>query len=114
MVEGDIYLSSNVTMLDSEADKFVNGIVVDHLVNLKCDGFTINANNLGRIFNVTSTADKLNIYNANLINGNADIGGAIYNTGSVYAYNTAFKDNTAATMGGAVFNKGTLTIQKNV
>lgn len=79
MVEGDIHLSSNVTMLDSEADKFVNGIVVDHLVNLKCDGFTINANNLGRIFNVTSTADKLNIYNANLINGNADIGGAIYN-----------------------------------
>ena len=62
MVEGDIHLSSNVTMLDSEADKFVNGIVVDHLVNLKCDGFTINANNLGRIFNVTSTADKLNIY----------------------------------------------------
>ena len=91
---------------------FVNGIVVDHLVNLKCDGFTINANNLGRIFNVTSTADKLNIYNANLINGNADIGGAIYNTGSVYAYNTNFINNTAATMGGAVFNNGTLTIQK--
>ena len=112
MVEGDIYLSSNVTMLASEADKFVNGIVVDHLVNLKCDGFTINANNLGRIFNVTSTADKLNIYNANLINGNADIGGAIYNTGSVYAYNTNFINNTAATMGGAVFNNGTLTIQK--
>ena len=112
MVEGDIYLSSNVTMLASEADNFVNGIVVDHLVNLKCDGFTINANNLGRILNVTSTADKLNIYNANLINGNADIGGAIYNTGSVYAYNTNFINNTAATMGGAVFNNGTLTIQK--
>ena len=111
MVEGDIHLSSNVTML-LEADNFVNGIVVDHLVNLKCDGFTINANNLGRIFNVTSTADKLNIYNANLINGNADIGGAIYNTGSVYAYNTNFINNTAATMGGAVFNNGTLTIQK--
>ena len=112
MVEGDIHLSSNVTMLASEADNFVNGIVVDHLVNLKCDSFTINANNLGRIFNVTSTADKLNIYNANLINGNADIGGAIYNTGSVYAYNTNFINNTAATMGGAVFNNGTLTIQK--
>ena len=112
MVEGDIYLSSNVTMLASEADNFVNGIVVDHLVNLKCDGFTINANNLGRIFNVTSTADKLNIYNANLINGNADIGGAIYNTGSVYACNTNFINNTAATRGGAVFNNGTLTIQK--
>ena len=112
MVEGDIYLSSNVTMLASEADNFVNGIVVDHLVNLKCDGFTINANNLGRIFNVTSTADKLSIYNANLINGNADIGGAIYNTGSVYAYNTNFINNTATTMGGAVFNNGTLTIQK--
>ena len=112
MVEGDIYLSSNVTMLASEADNFVNGIVVDHLVNLKCDGFTINANNLGRIFNVTSTADKLNIYNANLINGNADIGGAIYNTGSVYAYNTNFINNTADSYGGAVFNNGTLTIQK--
>ena len=111
MVEGDIHLSSNVTMLASELIT-LNGIVVDHLVNLKCDGFTINANNLGRIFNVTSTADKLNIYNANLINGNADIGGAIYNTGSVYAYNTNFINNTAATMGGAVFNNGTLTIQK--
>ena len=114
MVEGDIYLSSNVTMLASEADKFVNGIVVDHLVNLKCDGFTINANNLGRIFNVTSTADKLNIYNANLINGNADIGGAIYNTGSVYAYNTNFINNTAATMGGAVFNNGELVVSDSV
>ena len=112
MVEGYINLNANVDMLASEADKFVNGIVVDHLVNLKCDGFTINANNLGRIFNVTSTADKLSIYNANLINGNADIGGAIYNTGSVYAYNTNFINNTATTMGGAVFNNGTLTIQK--
>ena len=114
MVEGDIYLSSNVTMLASEVDNFVNGIVVDHLVNLKCDGFTINANNLGRIFNVTSTADKLNIYNANLINGNADIGGAIYNTGSVYAYNTNFINNTAATMGGAVFNNGELVVSDSV
>ena len=112
MVEGDIYLSSNVTMLASEADNFVNGIVVDHLVNLKCDGFTINANNLGRIFNVTSTADKLNIYNANLINGNADIGGAIYNTGSVYAYNTKFYKQYCCYYGGAVFNNGTLTIEK--
>ena len=114
MVEGYINLNANVDMLASEADKFVNGIVVDHLVNLKCDGFTINANNLGRIFNVTSTADKLNIYNANLINGNADIGGAIYNTGSVYAYNTNFINNTAATMGGAVFNNGELVVSDSV
>ena len=42
-------------MLASEADKFVNGIVVDHLVNMKGNDFTINANNLGRIFDVTST-----------------------------------------------------------
>ena len=35
-----------------------------------------------------------------------------YITGSVYAYNTNFINNTAATMGGAVFNNGTLTIQK--
>ena len=114
MVEGYINLNANVDMLASEADKFVNGIVVDHLVNLKCDGFTINANNLGRIFNVTSTADKLSIYNANLINGNADIGGAIYNTGSVYAYNTNFINNTATTMGGAVFNNGELVVSDSV
>ena len=111
MVEGYINLNANVDMLASEADKFVNGIVVDHLVNMKGNDFTINANNLGRIFDVTSTG-KLNIYSANLINGNVDIGGAIYNTGSVYAYNTNFINNTAATMGGAVFNNGTLTIQK--
>ena len=111
MVEGYINLNANVDMLASEADNFVNGIVVDHLVNMKGNDFTINANNLGRIFDVTSTG-KLNIYSANLSNGNADIGGAIYNTGSVYAYNTNFINNTAATMGGAVFNNGTLTIQK--
>ena len=111
MVEGYINLNANVDMLASEADKFVNGIVVDHLVNMKGNDFTINANNLGRIFDVTSTG-KLNIYSANLINGRADMGGAIYNTGKTYALDTTFKDNTATTMGGAVFNNGTLTIEK--
>ena len=113
MVEGYINLNANVDMLASEADKFVNGIVVDHLINMEGNDFTINANNLGRIFDVTSTG-KLNIYSANLINGNADIGGAIYNTGSVYAYNTIFKNNTAATMGGAVFNNGELVVSDSV
>ena len=111
MVEGYINLNANVDMLASEADKFVNGIVVDHLVNMEGNDFTINANNLGRIFDVTSTG-KLNIYSANLINGRADMGGAIYNTGKTYALDTTFKDNTATTMGGAVFNNGTLTIEK--
>ena len=111
MVEGYINLNANVDMLASEADNFVNGIVVDHLVNMKGNDFTINANNLGRIFDVTSTG-KLNIYSANLINGRADMGGAIYNTGKTYALDTTFKDNTATTMGGAVFNNGTLTIEK--
>ena len=78
---------------------------------MKGNDFTINANNLGRIFDVTSTG-KLNIYSANLINGRADMGGAIYNTGKTYALDTTFKDNTATTMGGAVFNNGTLTIEK--
>ncbi len=114
MVEGYINLNANVDMLASEADKFVNGIVVDHLINMEGNDFTINANNLGRIFDVTSTG-KLNIYSANLINGNADIGGAIYNTGSVYAYNTIFKNNTAAdSYGGAVFNNGELVVSDSV
>ncbi|WP_299521797.1 S-layer family protein [uncultured Methanobrevibacter sp.] len=111
IVEGYVTLTSNVTMLDSEAAKFVNGIVVDHMVNIRANGFTINANNLGRIFNVTSTGN-LNIYNGNLINGKADIGGAIYNNGKVYAYNSTFKNNTADTMGGAIFNNANLEIQK--
>ena len=114
MVEGDIHLSSNVTMLASEADNFVNGIVVDHLVNLKCDGFTINANNLGRIFNVTSTADKLNIYNANLINGKATEGGAIYNDGSLTLSDVKLSDNAADSYGGAVFNNGELVVSDSV
>ena len=114
MVEGDIHLSSNVTMLASEADNFVNGIVVDHLVNLKCDGFTINANNLGRIFNVTSTADKLNIYNANLINGKATEGGAIYNDGSLTLSDVKLSDNAADSYGGAVFNNGHLVVGNSV
>ena len=113
MVEGDIYLSSNVTMLASEADNFVNGIVVDHLVNLKCDGFTINANNLGRIFSI-GEGFTVTLTNATLINGKATEGGAIYNDGSLTLSDVKLSDNAADSYGGAVFNNGELVVSDSV
>ena len=113
MVEGDIHLSSNVTMLAGEADNFVNGIVVDHLVNLKCDGFTINANNLGRIFSI-GEGFTVTLTNATLINGKADKGGAIYNDGSLTLSDVKLSDNAADSYGGAVFNSGHLVVGNSV
>ena len=113
MVEGDIHLSSNVTMLASEADNFVNGIVVDHLVNLKCDGFTIDAKNLGRIFSI-GEGFTVTLTNATLINGKADKGGAIYNDGSLTLSDVKLSDNTADGYGGAVFNNGHLVVGNSV
>ena len=106
MVEGYIYLSSNVTMLAGEADNFVNGIVVDHLVNLKCDGFTINANNLGRIFNVTSTADKLNIYDY--------VVGAVTSLGKTIISQNSYFVNNSGRWGGAITTSGSSLPGKKV
>lgn len=65
----------------------------------------IDANNLGRIFNVTA-GKKLTLIGVTLINGNAENGGAVYNNGIVNATNCRFLDNTATYNGGAIYNNG--------
>ena len=119
---GEIYLSQyryEITKTDAEKDAFANGIVIDK--NLTIRGIVhssrgidtkINANNNGRIFNITNGA-TLTLQKVILQNGNATDGGAVYvNAGAALNTNTvAFNDNTATNRGGAIWSTGTLNIK---
>ena len=109
IISGTINLNSNITMTNNEASKFRNGIVVNKSINIDCGQYTINGNNLGRIFNITKNA-TLNINDGNLVNGIADIGGAIYNDGNLITMRVNLVNNTATKYGGAIFNNNTTTI----
>ena len=102
MVEGDIHLSSNVTMLASEAANFVNGVIINKNIRIDGKGHTIDAKNLGRIFEIDG-GFAVTLTNATLSNGKADNGGAIYNFGNLDLVHVNFVNNTAK-YGGAIMN----------
>ena len=104
-----IYLTSDVVITEEEIEKFKNGIVVDKTITIAANGHTIDAKNSARIFNITSTG-VLNLNNAILINGNADLGGAIYNEGTLcFRSNPSVLANNTANYGGAIYNVGKIT-----
>ncbi|MEN6553016.1 MAG: hypothetical protein ABFC34_09040, partial [Methanobacterium sp.] len=63
----------------------------------------------GRIFIIAPDVN-VNITNLTLIGGNSTMGGAIYNNGTLTIKDSKFIGNKAAE-GGAIFNNGTLTIK---
>ena len=82
------------------------GIVISESVNINGNGFTLNGNNLVRLFDVE--ADNVNISNLNIINHlSSNNGGAIYwNGANGKITNTNFTNNKANGTfgsGGAVF-----------
>ncbi len=109
IISGTITLNSNITMTTKEAVKFANGIVINKTIALDCGKYTIDADNLGRIFNITQNA-TLNINEGNLVNGKSDIGGAIYNSGTLITTGVDLANNTATSYGGAIFNENIATI----
>ena len=104
--EDNITLTQNVTMAEGESTNFVNGITISKDITINGNGFTINANNFGRIFNIE--AGILTLNNVVLINGKSTrAGGAIYNNedGGLVINNCSFINNTANN-GGAIYNSG--------
>ncbi|WP_273475760.1 beta strand repeat-containing protein [Methanobrevibacter woesei] len=108
-VDDELVLDSDVTMTDAEADKYKDGITINKDITINAKGHTIDANELGRIFNIANSA-TLTLNNAVLINGRADKGGAIYNDGTLNINNVTFKDNAADNWGGAIYDNGVVTV----
>ena len=76
-------------------------IVIDKSVKIVGDGIKIDANGLGSIFNVTENG-VLTLKGISLVNGNGNLGGVIYNSGTVNVDNCMFLDNDASA-GGAIY-----------
>ena len=113
LVTGTLTLNQNVVMTDDEAANFVNGVVINKNIVIDGKGHTIDAKNLGRIFNI-GKGFTVTLTNATLINGKADKGGAIYNDGSLTLSDVKLSDNAADSYGGAVFNNGNLVVSDSV
>lgn len=105
-----IYLGDDVVKGDSEKTSFADGITIDKDITIDGNGFTIDANDSGRIFNIIN-GSTLTLQNIILANADSSTGGAIYaaNGFVVLGDNVAFINNSATT-GGAIWIKGSITI----
>ena len=100
---------------DGDTINIADGTYYEHDIlinkNLNINGVgesttTIDAQNLGRIFRIFSGINAT-ITNIRFLNGNADMGGAIYNEGTLTTENCSFVGNTAK-FGGVIYNNGTV------
>ena len=89
-------------MTDDEAANFVNGVIINKNIRIDGKGHTIDAKNLGRIFEIDG-GFAVTLTNVTLTNGNATVGGAIYNFGNLDLVHVNFVNNTAK-YGGAIMN----------
>ena len=113
LVRGTLTLDSDIAMTDDEAANFKDGVVINKNIVIDGKGHTIDAKNLGRIFNI-GEGFTVTLTNATLINGKATEGGAIYNDGSLTLSDVKLSDNAADSYGGAVFNNGNLVVGDSV
>ena len=113
LVRGTLTLDSDIAMTDDEAANFKDGVVINKNIVIDGKGHTIDAKNLGRIFNI-GEGFTVTLTNATLINGKSDKGGAIYNDGSLTLSDVKLSDNAADSYGGAVFNNGNLVVSDSV
>ena len=102
LVTGTLTLNQNVVMTDDEAANFVNGVIINKNIRIDGKGHTIDAKNLGRIFEIDG-GFAVTLTNVTLTNGKADNGGAIYNFGNLDLVHVNFVNNTAK-YGGAIMN----------
>ena len=104
LVTGTLTLNQNVVMTDDEAANFVNGVIINKNIGIDGKGHTIDAKNLGRIFKI-NLGVAVTLTNVTLTNGNATVGGAIYNFDNLDLVHVNFVNNTAK-YGGAIMNYG--------
>ena len=91
-------------------ENFTNGVIISKDATIIGNGFTIDARNLGRIFNINGS--NFTLTNATLANGKNIDGGAICNAGNLTINNVNLINNTAEN-GVAIYNKSTLTLNNN-
>ena len=104
LVDGILTLDSDIAMTDDEAAGFVNGVAINKNIRIDGKGHTIDAKNLGRIFKI-NLGVAVTLTNVTLTNGNATVGGAIYNFDNLDLVHVNFVNNTAK-YGGAIMNYG--------
>ena len=102
LVDGILTLDSDIAMTDDEAAGFVDGVAINKDIVIDGKGHTIDAKNLGRIFEIDG-GFAVTLTNVTLTNGKADNGGAIYNFGNLDLVHVNFVNNTAK-YGGAIMN----------
>ncbi|MDY9923191.1 hypothetical protein [Methanobacterium sp.] len=108
-------LSGDTIMLEDGAIFAEYGLVIDKNLNFNVfnNGYaTIDGGNFGTIF-IINNGVVVNLQNLILINGQGTLGGAIYNNGTLTVNNCTFADN-AAQDGGAIYNGGTLTYDNQI
>ena len=113
LVRGTLTLNQNIVMTDDEAANFKDGVAINKNIRIDGKGHTIDARDLGRIFNI-GEGFTVTLTNTILINGKATEGGAIYNDGSLTLSDVKLSDNAADSYGGAVFNNGHLVVSDSV
>jgi len=100
--EGYMYtLTKNYTYSDS--DTITDGIIIDKMICVNGNGFTIDAKGKSRIFSLD--ADGILLKNIIFRNGLSGYGAAVY-TSSEYVSidNCTFINNTASSSGGAIYS----------
>lgn len=91
---------------NNETDSnYASGITINKS-NFVIDGnrHSINGNNQAKIFRITG--GNITINNLFLVNGNSDMGGAIFSSGKLTLNNVTFINNTASKIGGAIASNG--------
>ena len=110
----EILLDSDIVLSRDEKSQYLNGIEldVDDLV-IDGNGYAIDAQGLTRIFHCTGK----NVFIKNIIlkNGFTEKnGGAIYNRGELTITESTLSENTAQLYGGAIHNMSRLTITESI
>ena len=99
-----IYLEDDFTFDDAKDGSLGDGIDFAKSVTIDGQGHTLDAKDLKRIFYINDPTKGVVLKNINFINGNADVGGAIYAVvNSLTLINCTFINNSANNHGSAIF-----------
>ena len=96
---------------NNETDNNTGIIIKTENFVINGNGYTIDATNQSRIFNIT--ANNITLNNLILTGGNAKNGGAIYSTGTLTLNNVTFTTNYATERGGAIALSENVTLTCN-
>ena len=107
--DGTIKLQGNVVKQENEFDTFVDGIIIDHDLTINGNGYSIDANHNGSVFEVVGVNVTLTITNITFTNANTThYGGVIYSSSDnsniiIVGNNVKFINNNAVKYGGAIY-----------